>query len=107
MNYTVQVDDNYHYMDKDYRYTLGHFPTYEEALAAARAIVDGFLKQNHTPGMTPSELYGQYTFFGDDPFISPSKADQPFSAWTYARQRCEEICSAAGSSTQTTQASPE
>ena len=38
--YTVLVDDNYHYMNEEYRYTLGVYDTKEEALQAAKSIVD-------------------------------------------------------------------
>lgn len=100
MTYTVYVDDNFHYMDQDARFTLGQFATYAEALHAAKKIVDDFLVQNHTSGMSASELYGCYTAFGDDPFISPTEGNQHFSAWDYARQRCEELCSPAGCSAQ-------
>ena len=35
MIYKVFVDDNYHYMDKDKRYTHGEFETLEAAVEAA------------------------------------------------------------------------
>ena len=41
--YTVEVDDNYHYMNESERYTLGEYDTWEEALAAAKKVVDDFL----------------------------------------------------------------
>jgi hypothetical protein len=34
MSYTVLVDDNFHYMDKDERYTLGEFESLEAAIIA-------------------------------------------------------------------------
>ena len=36
MTYTVFVDDNFHYMDKDERYTHGLFETLEAAVEAAK-----------------------------------------------------------------------
>jgi hypothetical protein len=44
--------------------------------------------------MTSEELFKLYRSFGEDPFIraDPGAFDPPFSAWEFARQRCEEIC---------------
>ena len=50
--YTVYVDDNYHYMDEDERYTLGVFDTEEEAVRAAKNVIDKFLPDTCTPGTT-------------------------------------------------------
>ena len=92
--YTVLVDDYYHYMDEDERYKHGEFATAEEALAAARKIVDDFLDSAYKPGMSGSALYASYTAFGDDPFIvsSSGSEDVKFSAWDYARVRSNKIC---------------
>jgi hypothetical protein len=38
----VKVDDNYHFMDEDERYILEEFDTEEEAVAAAKRIIDKF-----------------------------------------------------------------
>ncbi|HBZ56914.1 MAG TPA: hypothetical protein DEO88_16045 [Syntrophobacteraceae bacterium] len=90
-DFELFVDDNYHYMDEESRYSAGSFATYGEALAKAKAIVDGFLENAHQPGVTSKELYEGYTGFGEDPFIVP--AGEPyFSAWDYARARCRELC---------------
>ena len=93
MSYRVLVDDNYHYMDETERYELGVYPTLTAAIQAAQAIVDEFLLSALKPGLTAGELYDQYTFFGEDPFVAPPEG-QPgaFSAWDYARQRCEALC---------------
>jgi hypothetical protein len=91
-SYTVLVDDNFHYQDEGERYQHGTFPTYEEAVAACRRIVDEFLATHHRPGQTEAELYAQYTSFGEDPLISPDDADARFSGWAYARERCAELC---------------
>jgi len=90
MPYTVCVDDNFHFMDESERYTSGTYETYEEALAAAKAIVDRSLAW--APGETPESLYEGYKGFGEDPFIQGPDPCPHFSAWEYARQRCREIC---------------
>ncbi|MBX7484134.1 hypothetical protein [Qipengyuania qiaonensis] len=91
-NWIVYVDDNYHYMDEDERYCLGTFNSLDGAVAACRKIVDEFLQGN--PAKTAGELYDQYKSFGEDPWIrGPSLGSEnpPFSAWDYARQRCDEL----------------
>jgi hypothetical protein len=96
--FKVLVDDNYHYMDESERYTLGVFATADEALAAARGIVDECLAAAYKPGMTPTQLHASYTMFGEDPFIvpvPPEEAAVAFSAWAYARERCERLCAPA------------
>jgi hypothetical protein len=96
MAYTVLVDDNFHYMDVEERYTFGEYETLEEAIIVCKSIVDQYLKEIHEPGITAEAMYKHYVSFGEDPFIRGVQAtrreDVPFSAWTYARKRCEEIC---------------
>ncbi|MGA2635173.1 MAG: hypothetical protein ABSF16_13140 [Terracidiphilus sp.] len=91
--YSVYVDDNYHYMDESERYKKGDYATLDEAIAACKQIVDGFLKDEVEPDGTAAERYAQYTGFGPDPFIvtyDPDAGSPPFSAWNYAKERCEQ-----------------
>jgi hypothetical protein len=91
--YTVYVDDNFHYQDEGARYTLGDFPTLEEAVTACKNVVDEFLKEEASADMTAAERYEKYTGFGPDPFIMTDDSKDgkaPFSAWDYARERCQE-----------------
>ena len=90
MTIEVIVDDNFHYMDKSYRGSLGEFDTAETALAEAKKLVDDYLDESHSPGMSAEALYGSYKMFGEDPFIVGG--DVAFSAWEYAKARCAEIC---------------
>jgi len=91
--FTVVVADNFHYMDKSENYEHGKFETLEAAIAASKRIVDEFLSSALKPGMTADELYSQYTSFGDDPYVIGSdEPGVPFSAWTYAKARCSELC---------------
>jgi hypothetical protein len=87
--YTVRVADNYHYMDESETYTSGTYPTIEEAIVKCKDIVDQFLSDNYSDGMSSDSLYGTYVSFGDDPYII---GGQEFSAWDYAKKRCAEIC---------------
>jgi hypothetical protein len=92
--FTMYVADNFHYMDEDETYIHGVFATWAEATAAARQIVDESLAHHYRPGMTAADLHRMYTSFGDDPFIRPKPDGEKFSAWDYARQRCDELCAA-------------
>jgi hypothetical protein len=92
--YKVLIDDNFHYMNEEYRDTAGVFETAAEAIAECKEIVDDCLKPMLQPGMTAAALYEQYEGFGDDPFIvpvDPNDAPVAFSAWAYAKQRCQVL----------------
>jgi hypothetical protein len=92
--YKVLIDDNFHYMDEDERVTHGVFGTADEAIAACKQIVDECLAPMLQPGITAAALYDQYEGFGDDPFIvpvDPTDAPVAFSAWGYAKERCEVL----------------
>jgi hypothetical protein len=69
--------------------------TADEALAVCRRLVDLSLEEGFKPGISADELYRYYRSFGDDPFVV-AEGDVgeaiKFSAWTYAKARCEEIC---------------
>ena len=88
--YTVYIDDNFQYMDENARIKYGVYESLEEASRVCRAIVDACLTRSHEPGMSARQLYEGYVAAGDDPFIVGPGAS--FSAWTYARQRCEALC---------------
>jgi hypothetical protein len=94
------IDDNFHFQDESERASHGTFATADEALTACRTIVDGFLADAFKPGMPPAALYEQYTLFGDDPWIAsidPNSAPAVvFSAWDYARKRCDEMAEGRG-----------
>ncbi len=95
MTYKVFIDDNFHYMDESERYALGEFRTRDAAIEASKKIVDEYLLSAQKPGISAQDLYGSYTLFGEDPFIiaEPSRGGEIlFSAWDYARRRCNELC---------------
>lgn len=86
MSYKVFIDDNFHYMDEGERVALGEFVSADDALAAARRIVEESLIEFHKPGMSADEIYDLYLQFGSDPFIVSSDEPITFSAREYARQ---------------------
>ncbi len=80
--FRVRVWDNFHYMDDEEAYDLGEFDTYEEALEAAKRIVEESVRHHGYDN-------AQYTMFGEDPGILGPKTDHPlFSARDYARELC-------------------
>lgn len=92
MKYTVCVDDNFHYMDEEERYSLGEFETLEAAIDACKNNVDDFLLEHYKPRMSADDLCSGYKMFGEDPFIVGAETPVPFSAWGYAEKRSTEIC---------------
>ena len=91
--YSVYVDDNFNLPPDDGRYKLGDFATLDEAIAACKRKVDGFLKVHASPEKTATERYEEYTQAGPDPFIvtdDPDAENPAFSAWNYAKERCQE-----------------
>ena len=97
MSYHVLVDDTFCVTDRSHRYTRGEYETYGEALAVCREIVDRFLRHECASGMPASAVYFRYMVFGKEPSIVeyPESPDTSpgFSAWDYAKVRCEELCS--------------
>jgi hypothetical protein len=90
--YTVFIDENSHYQDESERCRLGEFETYEDALAAAKKVVDDFLDSAYRKGMSAKALLDSYKMYGEDPFIVPDRDKESFSAWGYAEQRCRDLC---------------
>lgn len=93
MPYVVLVADNFHYMDPEECDCYGEFADADVAVEHCRRLVDEYLESAYRPGITAAELWDSYTSFGDDPFISSrDAAPVAFSAWTYARERCAQMC---------------
>ena len=67
--YTVMIDDNFHYMDEDYRCKHGEFSTYADAVDACKKILDEELADMLKQGIDPKDLLSQWAMFGSDPFI--------------------------------------
>jgi hypothetical protein len=94
--FRVLINDNAHYMDESERSADGVFANADEAIAACKAIVDDELNTMWKPGTTANELYELYIAFGPDPFVVPLNPKDPeveFSAWTYAKEQCQELVS--------------
>ena len=93
MSFKVIVADNFHYMDEGENYEHGTFASLELAIEAAKRIVDEYLTSAYTSEMSAAELYHSYVNFGEDPYIVTEQSTGVlFSAWTYARERCDIMC---------------
>lgn len=88
--YTVMVDDNFHFMDEDERWTAGTYGSLREALDKCLQMVGQDLRQGYRSDITATDLYESYTAMGDDPFITgPMRT--VFSAWNYAKELAEFV----------------
>jgi len=83
--YVVRVWDNFHYMQESEAYNAGEFATYEEAVAAAKVIVERSMAEF-------KNRLEEWLMFGDDPgIICPEGTNHPtFSARDYARELAEK-----------------
>lgn len=84
-SYTVLVDDNFHFMDEDERWTAGTYERLDEALHKCMEMVGQFMLEQDYHKTSAADLYDSYTSFGDDPFIVGS-VPVDFSAWNYAEK---------------------
>lgn len=94
MKYHLRVYGNFHYMDESEAYNLGQYETYEDAIVAAKAIVEGFFVHNWKSGVEAKHLLEQYYQFGEDPIILPNEPGEnpSFSARTYTQENYKIIC---------------
>ena len=91
--YRLMIDSHARYQDESARYEWGACSDYQTAVQTAQKIVDEYLLSIYRPGMRAEALFVSYSLFGEDPFIVPDDGEPPFSAWTYAQRRCQELCS--------------
>ena len=92
MKYIVYVDDNFHHGEVKERYMYGEFECCQGAVDACRKIVDDYMAQRYRAGISFKEMWDGYVMFGEDPFILSNDPCCRFSAWSYAKQRCMELC---------------
>ncbi len=92
-DYLVFWDDNFHFMDPDSRVFSSRHETADEAIEAAKRIVDEYLESARHQGMCAADLYSSYVAFGEDSFVVAPKGAPPvqFSAWDYAKERSKQM----------------
>jgi hypothetical protein len=82
---------------------VGEYWTHDEAVAAAKHLIDTFLYheilKTASHGVTPESLLARYNAAGEQPMIlrdSESSTNvSRFDPAKYATQRCQEICGGA------------
>lgn len=87
---------------------VGDYYTHDEAVAAARHMIDSFLFREYrdaaAKGISAEELLEQFKARAERPMIlRKQKGDSStnlsrFDAMSYAKQRCTEICAGASKS---------
>jgi hypothetical protein len=93
-SYQVLVYDNNHHGDESERIDYGVFASADEAIAKSKKIIDDDLKAMWKPGTSAADLYRLYICWGPDPVVvalDPSDPEVAFSAWPYAKERCQDI----------------
>lgn len=79
---------------------IGEYWTYDEAVAAAKHVIDTFLFHEYTQtvsrGVSAKQLLSQYRRTGEVPFVlrksETSTNVSRFDHLAYAAKRCAEIC---------------
>ena len=75
---------------------IGEYDTMNDAIAAAKRLVDGFLRREHKPGMEPRSLLSKYQESGEHPYIfrnDDTTFNVPgFNHIHYATTRSGDIC---------------
>jgi hypothetical protein len=94
MKFHLRVYDNFHFADEFEAYNFGEYETYEDAIIAARAIVEEFFVHHWKRGMTAESLLQGHAQYGEEPIILPSEPGENicFSARTYANEIAETVC---------------
>jgi hypothetical protein len=80
---------------------IGAYATLDEAVLAARRVIDEFLAIEFAPGMPPARLFARYQSHGEVPIIFRDDDDKTlnvgaFNHFEYALARCAELALSPG-----------
>ena len=89
--YVVFVDDTFHRMNESHRYKLGEYDSCNKVMNECMKIVDEFIDKAYDEKISYQDLYRGYTMYGEDPFILSEEQTYEFSAWSYAKKRCQAL----------------
>lgn len=77
---------------------IGNYEKLEDAIAAAKRVVDRFLLQEYTRGTSPEVIFSVYQNVGEFPFIFRDDDKtinvHEFNHLQYAMAECAKLCSA-------------
>jgi hypothetical protein len=75
---------------------VGEFERFEDAIAAAKQVVDALLDRAYVAGTTPAQLLAQYMELGETPYIVRDDDETinagSFNHIKYAKTRSDRIC---------------
>jgi hypothetical protein len=74
---------------------IAEFQDCGAAIAACQRIVNRSLEECDS-SQGAGDLFRQYSLFGEDAWIITDDPDCKFSAWEYAKQRCQELAAKKG-----------
>jgi hypothetical protein len=75
---------------------IGEYSTLDDAVAAAKLIIDEFLAREFAPGVLPARLFARYQSAGEVPIIFRDDDDKTmnvsyFNHFEYALARCADL----------------
>lgn len=83
-------------LDADRVRRIGEYSTLEDAVSAAKLVIDEFLARELEPGMPPARLFARYQSAGEVPIIFRDDDDKTmnvsyFNHFEYALARCADL----------------
>jgi hypothetical protein len=80
---------------------IGEYSTLDDAVAAAKLVIDEFLAGEFAPGMPPARLFARYQSAGEVPIIFRDDDDKTmnvsyFNHFEYALARCADLAMPGG-----------
>ncbi|MDQ6860404.1 MAG: hypothetical protein M3032_04515 [Verrucomicrobiota bacterium] len=88
----VKLLVGYEVGERDEHWEVGTFRVVNEAIVAAKDIVDSFLLRHHKPHLRGRQLYDHFVKFGPDLVVEASMEAPVFQGWRYARERVRFFC---------------
>ncbi len=94
MKFHLRIFDNYHHWDETSSYDHGSYETYEDAVIAAKKIVEEYFVDECKPGRTAGDLMASFAMYGEDPVVIPGepRKGEIFSPRDYAEEYVKELC---------------
>jgi len=94
MKFHLKIFDNNHHWDEASSFDHGNYETYEDAIIAAKKIIEEFFVGECYSGRTVGDLMASFAMYGEEPVVLP---DEPpngknFSPRNYAEEYVNQIC---------------
>lgn len=94
MKFHLKIFDNNHHWDEASSYDHGEYETYEEAVIAAKKIVEEFFIGKCHSNRTADDLMASFAMYGEEPVVFPDEPKNAvkFSPREYAEEYVKELC---------------